>query len=72
MQSDLQALHLNAGPTRTEIMNLETAEQVAAFAERSSFKVIDITGGAPELNPNLATMIPRFASLAERSSFDPI
>lgn len=58
--------HLDAGPTRTEIMGLETFEQVAAFAERSSFKVIDITGGAPELNPNLATMIPRFASLAER------
>jgi radical SAM/Cys-rich protein len=28
--------------------------------------VIDITGGAPELNPNLATMIPRLAALAER------
>ncbi len=58
--------HLDAGPTRTEIMGPETFEMVAAFAERSSFKVIDITGGAPELNPNLATMIPRFAALAQR------
>jgi radical SAM/Cys-rich protein len=56
--------HLEAGPTRSEIMNRETFKDVAAFAERASFQVVDITGGAPELNPNLAEMIECFAALA--------
>jgi len=29
----------------------ETAEEVIAYADRSRFDIIDITGGAPELNP---------------------
>jgi radical SAM/Cys-rich protein len=58
--------HLDAGPARSEIMNRETFKDVAAFAERASFQVVDITGGAPELNPNLADMIECFAALAPR------
>ncbi|RKZ38038.1 MAG: radical SAM protein [Gammaproteobacteria bacterium] len=44
--------HVNAGPKRPEVMNRETAEQVIAFMHESGVKVLDITGGAPELNPN--------------------
>lgn len=58
--------HLDAGPYRSEIMDMDTFEHVAAFAERFAFKVIDITGGAPELNPHLATFIQRLAGLADR------
>ncbi len=49
--------HLEAGPERTEVMTRETMAQVIAAAERFSFASIDITGGAPEMNPRLAELI---------------
>jgi len=58
--------HLDAGPGRKENMNSETANQIADYAKRCSFEVIDITGGAPELNHNLPGLIERFSSLAPR------
>ena len=58
--------HLGAGPERREIMSWETVEQVINFAQKTKFRVIDITGGAPELNPNLARMIEQFSPLAPR------
>ena len=58
--------HLEAGPNRKEVMSKETVDQVVAMAERFPFEVIDITGGAPELNPNLAGMIERLAPLPSR------
>ena len=58
--------HLSAGPGRKENMDLETADQVMDYAQRSSFELIDITGGAPELNPNLVYLIKRLAPLTPR------
>jgi len=58
--------HLEAGPSRKEVMDAGTADEVVAFAQRGHFQVIDITGGAPELNPNLATMLERLSPLAPR------
>ncbi len=58
--------HLDAGPNRLELMNEDTFNEVEAFAERVGFKTIDITGGAPELHPNLISMIERLSSLAKR------
>lgn len=49
--------HLDAGPHRRENMDAKTAEDVIAYAKRSCFDTIDITGGAPELNPNLEHLI---------------
>jgi len=49
--------HLDAGPGRTENMDRKTAEQVVSYAQRSGFDTIDITGGAPELNPNLEYLV---------------
>jgi len=49
--------HLSAGPGRRENMDLETVNEVVSYAQRSSFETIDITGGAPELNPNLVYLI---------------
>jgi sulfatase maturation enzyme AslB (radical SAM superfamily) len=45
--------HLNAGPNHEDVMSAETVDQVVALAQRFSFGIIDITGGAPEMNPNL-------------------
>jgi radical SAM/Cys-rich protein len=56
--------HLEAGPGRKEIMSRETMEAVVSFARRFRFQVIDITGGAPELVPDLPYLIEGLASLA--------
>src|SRR5260370_2776489 len=45
--------HVEAGPKRTEIMPHEVAQRVLrVLAASASITSIDITGGAPELNPN--------------------
>ena len=61
--------HVEAGPDRTETMSRETFEEVAAFARRGSFEVIDITGGSPELHPRIVDMISRLAPQAKRTLF---
>jgi radical SAM/Cys-rich protein len=58
--------HLSAGPHRQENMSAETAQEVIAYAERCRFDVIDITGGAPELNPNIETLIRELSPLVPR------
>ena len=58
--------HLSAGPGRKENMNSKTADLIVDYAKRSCFEVIDITGGAPELNHNLVSLIKRLYPLAPR------
>lgn len=58
--------HLSAGPDRKENMDQKTVEEVIAYAGRAGFETIDITGGAPELNPHLAYLIEGLAPLAKR------
>ena len=47
-------------------MSRETMEAVISFARRFPFQVIDITGGAPELVPDLPFLIEGLAPLAPR------
>jgi radical SAM/Cys-rich protein len=49
--------HVNAGPTRKESMSAETAAQVLAYLEASGATTLDLTGGAPELNPNFRGLV---------------
>jgi radical SAM/Cys-rich protein len=49
--------HVNAGPTRTEMMSLETINDVLAFLQASHVGKLDITGGAPELNPHFSDLV---------------
>lgn len=49
--------HVNAGPTRTEMMSLETINDVLAFLQASHVGKLDITGGAPELNPHFRDLV---------------
>lgn len=49
--------HVDAGPARTEIMTRETAEQVIEAVRKFRFRVLDITGGAPELNPSFRYLV---------------
>lgn len=43
-------------------MNSKTASQVVEFARRCGFQIADITGGAPEMNPNLGGLIVSLAA----------
>jgi radical SAM/Cys-rich protein len=49
--------HVNAGPTRTEMMSRETISDVIAFLKASRVKTLDITGGAPELNAHFRGLV---------------
>ena len=49
--------HVNAGPTRTEMMTQETVHEVIAFLQSAGIKTLDVTGGAPELNPHFRALV---------------
>ncbi len=50
--------HVDAGPKRTESMSRETADRVLMLLTRSNQpRVVDITGGAPELNPHFRHLV---------------
>jgi radical SAM/Cys-rich protein len=49
--------HVNAGPNRTEEMSAQVADLVLDFVERRRIATLDITGGAPELNPNFRRLV---------------
>jgi radical SAM/Cys-rich protein len=56
--------HVDAGPRRTEQMTRATAERVIeVLAASHCVETLDITGGAPELNPNFATLVERARAL---------
>jgi len=53
-----QHCHVNAGPNRTEEMSRETIDAVIAFLEASpEVRTLDLTGGAPELNPHFRSLV---------------
>lgn len=58
--------HVDAGPKRTEEMSRETAKQVLRFVEMSGAGTLDITGGAPELNPNFRFLVEGAVQLGAR------
>lgn len=49
--------HVNAGPTRKENMQKETIEDIIRFLRDSNIKKLDLTGGAPELNPYFRKLV---------------
>ncbi len=50
--------HVEAGPAKTqENMNRKTAEAIVRFMDRTEVKTLDLTGGAPELNPNFRYLV---------------
>ena len=49
--------HVNAGPNRTEAMDGGTIDLVLSLIERKRIATLDITGGAPELNPHFRRMV---------------
>jgi len=49
--------HLDASPRRTEMMEWPTMEMILQAARQAGRPLIDITGGAPELNPHLRAFL---------------
>ena len=59
--------HVDAGPRRTERMTGETAARVLeVLASSPRVETLDITGGAPELNPNFAMLVERARALGRK------
>lgn len=51
--------HVGAGPHRKEIMTEETASRILGWLEETEIPTVDITGGAPELNPQFRRIVAR-------------
>ncbi|MFT7486908.1 MAG: radical SAM/Cys-rich protein [Candidatus Paceibacteria bacterium] len=49
--------HVDAGPTRTEVMSEETAELCLRVLESCTIPTVDLTGGAPELCPSFERIV---------------
>jgi radical SAM/Cys-rich protein len=58
--------HVNAGPSRTEEMDGATIDVVLDFLERRRIGTLDITGGAPELNPHFRRLVSAARDLSVR------
>ncbi len=59
--------HVDAGPTRTEIMTRETVEAVLDAVRRyPELRTVDITGGAPEMNPHFECLVEQCRLMGRR------
>jgi radical SAM/Cys-rich protein len=58
--------HVAAGPNRPEVMDRPTLELVMATLERLPFETLDLTGGAPELNPGFRDLVRHARTLGRR------
>jgi radical SAM/Cys-rich protein len=58
--------HVGAGPHRTEQMGPEVIDLVLAVLIRRRIPTLDITGGAPELNPHFRTLVQAARAIGVR------
>jgi radical SAM/Cys-rich protein len=59
--------HVDAGPARTEMMSEAVAERVLALLAASpDVELVDVTGGAPELNPHFRPLVSEARRLGRR------
>lgn len=49
--------HVDASPRRKEIMQRDTIDDVLEFLEKHNIKTLDLTGGAPEMNPHFRELV---------------
>ena len=61
-----QHCHVEAGPRRTEIMQAATVERILQLlADAPAVHTLDLTGGAPELNPHFRTLVREARALGK-------
>ncbi len=58
--------HVEAGPDRTELMDRPVFEKCLEILSKHDIKTVDITGGAPEMNPHLPWFIKEVSKLGRR------
>jgi radical SAM/Cys-rich protein len=55
--------HVDAGPDRREVMSRETMELCLAALRGTAIPTVDLTGGAPELNPHFRWLVEQVAAM---------
>lgn len=55
--------HVDAGPDRKEIMTVETMQQCLDVIKNTGVHTLDLTGGAPEMNPNFRWFVEEASKL---------
>lgn len=55
--------HVAAGPTRTEVMSGEVIEDILNFLRARPVGTLDLTGGAPEMNPHFRYLVKQARAL---------
>ncbi len=55
--------HVDAGPDRKEIMTIETMQQCLDVLKTTEVNTLDLTGGAPEMNPNFRWFVEEASKL---------
>ncbi|MDW3196389.1 MAG: arsenosugar biosynthesis radical SAM protein ArsS [Cytophagales bacterium] len=58
--------HVDAGPDRKEIMTRETMQLCLDALKGSSVSTVDLTGGAPEMNPNFRWFVEELSALRKQ------
>ncbi len=58
--------HVDAGPDRKEIMTRDTMELCLAALAKSDIRTVDLTGGAPEMNPNFRWFVEEITALGRQ------
>jgi radical SAM/Cys-rich protein len=58
--------HVDAGPDRKEIMTRETMQQCLDVLAAHTISTVDITGGAPEMNPNFRWFVEECSKLGKK------
>ena len=58
--------HVDAGPDRDEVMTRETLEHCLEALRHSDIKTVDLTGGAPEMNPHFRWFVKQASDLGKK------
>ena len=53
--------HVDAGPDRKEIMDKDTLEKCLEILDQTAAHTVDLTGGAPEMNPHFEWFVQELA-----------
>ena len=51
--------HVDAGPRRKEVMTAETIANILNYLKQKNIKRLDLTGGAPEMNPGFFSLVKK-------------
>jgi len=58
--------HVNAGPNRKEMMDEKSVQAIIDYLRTGSIKTLDLTGGAPEMNPHFEQLVREARALGVR------